>query len=237
MHIIIYLFIAAAALYISRMEKHINVPRLCIPIAIPLGIFTAIGAISVLYMFLNVGLAILAILFLILQKMRSTMREKIITIYASALIMLWGIAAGPSGLIALSILGILMVLITLSSAEKSFVSVYTFFFTKMAQVLARIRRTCNWQRSRLPLLLRFFVTAIEISIVCGLAVEGLWQLMNLLNGYGHISETELAFRLIAIIPFTGFLYQSYLRDTKTIRPAEKAMDIPLPVDLTTSITA
>jgi hypothetical protein len=73
-----------------------------------------------------------------------------------------------------------------------------------------------------------FIVLIEMILVCGLAAQGLWHLMEWADGTIPVTRTIIIQRSIAIIPFTIMLFKNYRRDTTPPNTGGEGIDVPLP---------
>jgi hypothetical protein len=226
--IVVEILVGAAATYISRIEKQLNVATVSIPIALPIGVFSAIGAgIATILMF-KFGLLLLALLFFLLTKLKFLIGAKLVAILGSFIATLLGIAAGPIGWVLIAFAVFVFGFALLGAIKETFLSVYRWFFRTFAELLLWVRRTSDALREWLYRPLRPLVLVLEVPVVCGTALFSLWEIMNWLGTRINFGQQGTFFRCICLLPFTVFTYRAYIRDTTPPGDGGEGLDVPLP---------
>jgi hypothetical protein len=228
MSIAVDLIVGAAAIYIGRIEKHMNVATVSIPLAVPLGCLSAVGAgIAVLLLF-KTGVFILFLLFLLITKFKIFIGAKIAAVFASFAATALGLLLGPPGWIILSIAFLVVAFALLGAIVDSFQEIYNWFFRKFAELLLWVRRICDSARESLYEPARPAVLLFEVPVVCGSAVYSVWKIMDWLGGAITLGQPGALFRCICLVPLTVLTYKAYIHDTTPPNDGGEGLDVPLP---------
>jgi len=227
MSIGIDLIVGAAATYISRIDKQVNVTAVSIPIALPLGFLSAAGAGILMIALFKVGVFVLAILFFLVAKLKFLIGAKLVIIFGSVAATLMGIALGPIGWILISIAILIFASSLVYAIVDSFSAVYHWFLRKFADLLLWVRRMCDHTRSWLWKPFRPLVLIFEMPMVCGFSVYSLWEIMDFLGGELQFGQSGTFFRCVCLAPFVLFTYTTYMRDTSPLGDGGDGLDVPL----------
>lgn len=227
MSVLVDLMVGAAATYISRIEKQMNVATVSLPLAVPLGCLSAVGAGIAVILLFKTGLLILALLFVLVTKIKFLIGAKLAAIFASFAAAALGIAIGPIGWIILSIAILVFAAALLGAIADSFQGIYNWFFRKFADLLLWVRHTCDGARECLYEPIKPMVLLFEVPVVCGAAVYSLWQIMDWLGDEVTFGQPGTLFRCICLLPFAVFTYKAYLRDTALLGDGGEGLDVPL----------
>jgi hypothetical protein len=215
-----YILIALFSFYVGKYEKRINVGIIAAPISVPLGIMTGIACVLIL----KVMFFILAILFMLLSKVKILIKIKIGAIFGSIAAAMFASLAGPIGWFVSA----LLIIFIIAGIKDTFVNIYEWFFRKMAQILMWIRKLFDSVRKPLPAFLHPIVCVLEAAIVCGLALKGLWDIMDWLDGKIEVTHTLIKFRLLVLLPYALILYRNYIKDTNPPNRGGEGYDTPAP---------
>jgi len=231
MHIIFYLLIALTAFYTGSIDKRLRISRAG-TIITPLAALNVVGTIDMCYVFFKIYMLLFLLLLTLLRRTGRGNRKDIAALGIIVTAIGGGIAAGPTGWIMLTVLGLLLFMFFLPTAEDIATSLYTICLKEMLRILNAARKTGDTMRRRLPHRLRFLVTVVEMPVVCCLAIAGVWQMMNWLYNPDMLSATEILFRLAVLTPLTVLLYRSYRHDIpgmRTDKRKSKQRARPVPV--------
>lgn len=224
MTIFFYILIAVLSIYVGKYEKRINVGLIAAPISVPLGIMTGVAAVLVLKgMFF-----ILAVLFMLLSKVKILIKIKIGAIIGSLAAAMFASFAPGIGWVVSA----LLILFIIAGIKDAFVSIYEWFFRTMAQILMWIRTQFNAIRKPLPVFIHPIICIVEAAIVCGLALKGIWDIMDWLDGKIEVTHTLIKYRLLVLLPYALILYRNYIKDTNPPNEGGEGIDSPLLLEFT-----
>lgn len=235
MEFLVYLGIGLLATVVSAWEKRINVAVAVAPISIPFGILTAAGASIALIVMFKLAILLGALVLLLLAKLKAFIGAKIAAIFGSMAAAALGIALGPITWFIAGVAMIIFVVMLGAAIKEAFVGMYLWFFEKMAMLLMAIRRRCDAARSVLPRPLKFLVLIIEVPLVCGLSVYGLWQTMDYFDGSTRLTDSRLLARIASLAPFVLVTFRAYRRDTTPPGSGGDGPDFPKFVEATDAI--
>jgi hypothetical protein len=229
MTIFYYILIALASIYIGKYEKRVNVALIAAPISIPLGIMTAVG----LMLIFKALFILLALLLAVLSNLKIFVKLKIGAVLGSVAAAMFASLAGPIGWV----ISILLLLFIVSAIKEMFVSIYEWFFRKMAQVLMWIRGTFDSFRRPLPVFFHLPICIIEAAIVCGLSLKGLWEFMDWVDGKAELTPFLIKLRLLIFLPYLLILYRNYIKDTTPPNAGGDGVDSPVLVEFVNIVDA
>lgn len=212
MQILFYLFIALTVFFTGSLRRQL-VYHSDGSIAPSLTLLTTAGATILCYVFFKAYLLFFILVLALMQRLRTSIGIKIAVLSGAICFTTICTGTGPIGWTVLSITAIISFLILLPQVESLAEDFYGIFFKEMNRVFCAARISFDKLRASLAHPLWFLVTLIELPAVCGLAVAGMWQLMNWLHEPASITGAVCLVRLVAIIPLVTVLYRAYLRDT------------------------
>ncbi len=231
MQFIFYAILVIALFYIGKIEKKFNVAVISAPLAIPLGIFMAIGAVVALIVLFKVFLLVIALLLFLLLKLKAIIGAKIAMFLGTMLASVLSVFLGPLSPLIISVLWIILFLSLGAAIKDAFFDLYSGIFTMFGKFLLGVRTIADRIRVGLPTFLRFLVFIIEMPLVCALSIYGVWKAMNWIDDNPEITINILIFRLLILVPFSIFLYRSYIKSTTPPQQGDDGIDLPLPIEI------
>jgi hypothetical protein len=118
-----------------------------------------------------------------------------------------------------------------------FVSIYQWFFSKMAQLLMNIRQFFDNIRRGSIIIFHPIICLVEAILISGLALKSVWFLMDWVDGKTELTSRLITYRILVLVPFALLLYRNYIKDTNSPNIGGEGVDSPLLVEITDFVDA
>lgn len=224
MVIFLYIIIALASIYIGKIEKRVNVALIAAPISVPLGIMTAIGAFAIL----KLAFILLALFLIFLTKIKIIVKLKIAALLVAIASAISSVVTGPLGWVLTAVL----VIFIISGIQETFISIYEWFFKKMAIILLKIRKWFDVLRANTWIAFHLIVCIFEGVLVCSLSLYSIWSLMDWVDGDLQLTSQLIMYRIIVLTPMWFLLYRNYIKDTTPPNMGGDGVESPVLVGFT-----
>jgi len=224
---IAYIIIAMTYVFLDRRVNRADRAIESAVIALPLAVASAFGTLVLALTVFKAALIIFGLLCLLVAKLKVAIGLKIAAIIGSLGLSAIGIALGPIGWGLLIIVFLLLAFVCFVHFTQKF---YELYVNRLGRALLWIRCRADAARHRLPTEYRFIVLSVEVPMVCGLSVYGMWKLMNWFDGHNSLTTTLVLMRCVCLVLPVLLMYRAYLRDTRPPETGGDGIDVPGPID-------